>query len=228
MENIEFFDAFLSLRATCNIYQTLLQYILELDEDENPFSSESNESLSVLSMDHEAVEVVPLQDKITLANLHEALQFTTPLNSFEELAMQPGKSKSPSTQSRKSRQQKVYPNAVERRSSRIAKQNLKQDSNRTIYPTAKGSNKQIGKKTSSAAKKAKSKRARKVSSTTKTTKKAESPSTQSRKSRPQEVYPNAGERRSSRIAKQNLKQDSNRTIYPTAKGSNKQIGKKTA
>ncbi|CAO1439026.1 unnamed protein product [Diamesa hyperborea] len=215
MENIEFFDVKEQNPETVvdeavdgDDDELIYEDVEYLDEDENPLPRESNESLSVLSMDHEAVEVVPLQGKITLANLHEALQFTTPLNSFEELAMQPGKSKSPSTQSRKSRPQKVYPNAIERRSSRIAKQNLKQDSNRTIYPTAKGSNKQIGKKTasapqaskqnprkrassrsrsrtaSSAAKKAKSSSvSRKVSSTTKTTKKAKSASRRSRQTK---------------------------------------------
>lgn len=122
-----------------------------LEEEENILPMESNESLSVLSLDHEAVGVAPLQGKITLANLHEALslQDKFPLNQIEALAMQPGHIKSPSNQKRTSRSKKSSPNTVKRSSSRIAKQILKQDSNSTIYPTAKGSTKQIGKKIAS-------------------------------------------------------------------------------
>lgn len=137
-----------------------------LEEEVNILPIESNETLSVLSLDHEDVGVAPLQGKITLANLHEALSFQSdqaksPLNSFEALAMQPGQSKSPSNQRRISRAKKSSPNTVKRRSSRIAKQNLKQASDKSIYPTAKGSNKQMAKKpTTQVPRKRKSSRSR--------------------------------------------------------------------
>lgn len=171
MANNEYFDAQehhseVVIREELNGFdnELIFEDVEYLDDDEIILPRESNGDLSVLSLDHEDVGVAPLQGKITLANLHEALAFesehhNTPLNSFEVLAMQPGQSKSPSNQRRTSRSRKASPNTVKRRSSRIAKQNLQQESNKTIYPTAKGSIKQIGKKTASVTKQNPRKRA---------------------------------------------------------------------
>ena len=123
-----------------------------LEEDEIILARDSNSTLSIFSSDHEAVDDVPLQSKITLANLHEALalqpeQANPPSNIYEVLAMQPEHAKSPSNQRQYSRPKRTASNIQKRRSSRIAKKALEKDSNKTMYPTAKGSNKQIENRT---------------------------------------------------------------------------------
>ncbi|CAO1420070.1 unnamed protein product [Diamesa serratosioi] len=142
-----------------------------LDDEEFVLASDNNKDLIIDTPKQEADVDPPQQGSITLANLKDALALHS-----ENIVLASNQRKTST-----SKKPKINPTTVKRRSSRIAKQ----DSDKTIYPTAKRSSKQINKKTPSATKRNPRKRSRsrsiKVNSTSKKARSSSRPNRSTKK-----------------------------------------------